>query len=99
MNQNIALNINLNASIATDQYTLHSECLKVHHDHVVLICVEKLQTDGFVVKMHDLKLIQSEEIFLVRKSSGVLAKIAPTDSTSLLFKEDFRSLVFDLAFA
>ena len=57
LNQNIALHINLNASIATDQYMNHTECLKVHHDHVVLICVEKLQTDGFVVKMHDLKLI------------------------------------------
>lgn len=78
---------------------MHAECLKIENEHVVLVCVERILSDGFVIKINDLQLVISEELYLVKKANGKLTRITPSDQTSILFKEEFRSLVFDLAFA
>ena len=78
---------------------MHAECLKIENEHVVLVCVERILSDGFAVKINDLRLILSEELYLVKKANGKLTRIMPAEQTSILYKEEFRSLVFDLAFA
>ena len=40
-----------------------------------MVCVERIQNDGFLVKLHDLKMITSDEFYLVRKSNGHLTRL------------------------
>ena len=40
------------------------------NQHVVLVSVERLQNQGLLVKLHDLKLQQSAEVGLYQKSNG-----------------------------
>ena len=66
---------------------------------MILVTCEKLQRDGLLVKVHDLKELASEEFFLVRKSNGQYSKLPKSAGLDLVIKEDFRNLIFDLTFA
>ena len=57
------------------QYIIHSEVIIVGKDHLVMVCVERIQNDGFLVKLHDLKQITSDEFYLVRKPNGHLTRL------------------------
>ena len=81
------------------QYIIHSEVINAGKDHLIMVCVERIQNDGFLVKLHDLKLITSEEFYLVRKSNGHLMRFNLSQNLQLMYQEDFRNLIFDLAFA
>ena len=56
------------------QYIIHSEVINVGKEHLVMVCVERIQNDGFMIKLHDLKMITSDEFYLVRKSNGHLTR-------------------------
>jgi len=64
-----------NGSQPKSQYIIHSEVIAVGKDHLVMVCVERIQNDGFLVKLHDLKMITSDEFYLVRKSNGHLTRL------------------------
>ena len=49
--------------------------------------------------MHDLKLITSDEFYLIRKSNGHFTRFNLSQNLQLMYQEDFRNLIFDLAFA
>ena len=63
------------------------------------VCVERIQNDGFLVKLHDLKMITSDEFYLIRKSNGNFTRCNISQNLQLMYQEDFRNLIFDLAFA
>lgn len=81
------------------QYIIHSEVISVGKEHLVMVCVERIQNDGFLVKLHDLKMITSDEFYLIRKSNGHLTRFNLSQNLQLMYQEDFRNLIFDLAFA
>ena len=81
-----------------DHYLVHTECLFLQKDHMILISVEKVQDEGLLVKMHDLLYLTSEEFYLVRKSNGHFTRLNAKLGEALEFKEDFRNLVVDLTF-
>ena len=56
------------------QYIIHSEVIQIGKEHLVMVCVERIQNDGFLVKLHDLKMITSDEFYLIRKSNGHLTR-------------------------
>lgn len=64
-----------------------------------MVCVEKIQNDGLLVKLHDLKYLTSDEFYLVRKSNGHYARLNTSENISLVYREEFRNLVYDLAFS
>jgi hypothetical protein len=76
---------------------LYCECLRLDGDKCVLICVERLHSEGFLIKCHDLQLMQSEELVLVRGPAGRLTNIS--DPSNLVYNDEFRDLVFDVAHA
>lgn len=45
----------------------------------MLVCVEKIQSDGVLIKLHDLKLLLSEEFYLLRQENGQLARTNPSE--------------------
>jgi hypothetical protein len=53
-----------------DAYFTHTHCLIVDDAQVVLCSVERLHNQGYLLKMHDLKLQQSSELALITKSNG-----------------------------
>ena len=77
---------------------MHSECIQIKQEHLVLVCVERIQNDGLLVKMHDLKLMTSDEFFLVRKSNGHLTRLNTNQNLALTYTEEFRNMVFELSF-
>jgi len=81
------------------QYLLHTECLQLSPGHLLIICVEKIQNDGLFIKMHDLKNLAGEEFYLVRKTNGTFVRLNLSDGLALVHKEEFRNMVFDLAFS
>lgn len=64
-----------------------------------MISAEKLKSDGFLIKMHDLKDLASEEFFLIRKTNGNFTRLNRSAGLDLIIKEDFRNMIFDLTFA
>lgn len=51
------------------------------------------------MKLHDLKQITSDEFYLVRKPNGHLTRLNLSQNLQLMYQEEFRNLIFDLAFA
>jgi len=87
-----------NSGQPKSHYVIHSEVITVGRDHLVMVSVERIQNDGFLVKLHDLKMITSDEFYLVRKSNGQLTRFNLSQSLQLMYQEDFRNLIFDLIF-
>ena len=44
-------------------------------------------------------MITSDEFYLIRKSNGHLTRFNLSQNLQLMYQEDFRNLIFDLAFA
>ena len=50
-----------------------------------MVCVERIQNDGFLVKIHDLKLITSDEFSLMRKPNGHLTRFNLSQNLQLMY--------------
>jgi hypothetical protein len=66
--------------------------------NLLLFSLEKLQKDGFLVRIHDLRHIVTEEFFLISKSNGIYSKQPRSKCKDMVFKEDFRAMVQGLTF-
>jgi hypothetical protein len=73
--------------------------MEIGKEHFVLICVERTVNNGLLVKMNDLKYMNSDEFYLVRKTNGHFIRLNPSNNLQLCYKEEFRNLIFDLAFS
>lgn len=82
-----------------DQYMIFSECMKISDETLVVVSIEKLKQDGFLIKMHDLNELASDEFYLVKKTNNTYIRLNRSAGADLIIKEELRSLIFDLAFA
>ena len=73
--------------------------MRISEHQLILLSAEKINKDGFLIKMHDLRELASEEFFLVRKSNTQYTRLNRSAGLDLVVKEEFRNLVFDLTFA
>jgi len=65
---------------------------------LILISVERIQNDGLLVKLHDTKYLASDQFYLIRKSNGHLTRLNLDANLDLVYKPEFRDMVYHLAF-
>jgi hypothetical protein len=92
------LKFSLYQKAATDQYVVHSECMRIAEGHHVLVSVEQIQEQGLLIKMYDLLECTAVSFSLLRKQNGQFSKLEEERALDLLMEQDFRNFIYELTF-
>lgn len=80
-----------------EQYVIHTECMKIAPEHHLLVSVEQIQQQGLLIRMHDILECKSESFCLLKKQNGQFSRLPEESTQDLIFKEDFRYFICELA--